>query len=215
MCEALRDNLKAAAARKAEPEQAIEVLKQKLADLKVKAAKKGKAIKNMDKMSDQLRSEREQLEHYNQYLANECRRKRFSHWSTKEYSKKPKAKTKVKEKCLSEIRNWNIVNRSATLYEILLVKSSASKNQIRKHYLKKCLLTHPDAGGDKKLFKAVNRHVKFWQMMRNGKRTINLALTRQKKFSWVQDQKKNKGNASSSRPKKSFPEFETKKISWG
>ena len=41
-CEALRDNLKAAAAaRNAEQQQFIEVLKQELADLKVKVAKKG------------------------------------------------------------------------------------------------------------------------------------------------------------------------------
>ena len=39
-CEALRDNLKAAAARKAEQEQSIDLLKQELADLKVNADKK-------------------------------------------------------------------------------------------------------------------------------------------------------------------------------
>ena len=74
-CEALRDNLNAAAARNAEQEQSIEVLKQDLADLKDKVAKKGEAIENMEKINDQLRSELEQLEHYNQYLANECRKK--------------------------------------------------------------------------------------------------------------------------------------------
>ena len=75
----------AAAARNAEQELSIEVLKQELANLKVKAAKKGKAIENTEKMNDQLRSELEQLEHYNQFLANKCQ-KQFSHWSTKEYS---------------------------------------------------------------------------------------------------------------------------------
>ena len=69
-CEALRANLKAAAASNAEQEQSIEVLK-------VKAAKKGEFFKNMEKINDQLRPELEQLEHYNQYLANESRKKVF------------------------------------------------------------------------------------------------------------------------------------------
>ena len=85
-CEAWRDDLKAAAARNAKQEQSIEVLKQELADLKVQAAKMVEAIENMEKMNDQLRSELEQLEHYNHYLANKYRKQRFSHWSTKEYS---------------------------------------------------------------------------------------------------------------------------------
>ena len=75
-CEALRDNLKAA--RSAEQEQSIEVLKQELADLKVKVAKKGEATENLEKLNDQLRSVLEQLEHFNQYLANECRKKNLS-----------------------------------------------------------------------------------------------------------------------------------------
>ena len=41
--EALRINLKAAAARIAKQEQTFEVFKQQLADLKVKAAKKGQS----------------------------------------------------------------------------------------------------------------------------------------------------------------------------
>ena len=49
------------------------------------------------------------------------------------------------------------MNRSATLYEILLLKISASKDQIKKHYRKMSLLTHPDAGGDKEFFKTINR----------------------------------------------------------
>ena len=68
-CEALRNNLKAAA-RNADQEQNIEVLKQELADLKVEAAKKDETIKQMDKTNDQFRSELEQLEDYNQFLAN-------------------------------------------------------------------------------------------------------------------------------------------------
>ena len=41
-CEALRDNLRAAAACNAEQEQSIEALKQELADLNINAAKKVK-----------------------------------------------------------------------------------------------------------------------------------------------------------------------------
>ena len=92
VCEALRDNLKAAAARKAKQEQSIEVLKQELADLNVRAAKKGQSIENMEKMNDQLRWELEQLEHYNHYLANECRKKILSMIDKRELleTKKPK-----------------------------------------------------------------------------------------------------------------------------
>ena len=35
-------------------------------------------------------------------------------------------------------------------------KSSASKDHIKKYYHKMSLLTHPDAGGDKKKFKTIN-----------------------------------------------------------
>ena len=49
------------------------------------------------------------------------------------------------------------MNWPATLYEILFVKSSASKNQIKKHYHKISFLTHPDAGGDDELCKTINR----------------------------------------------------------
>ena len=48
------------------------------------------------------------------------------------------------------------MNRPATLYEILLVKSSASKNQIKKHYHKMSLLTYPDAVANKEFFKTIN-----------------------------------------------------------
>ena len=50
-------------------QQSIESLKQELANLKIKAAKMGENIKKMEKVNYQLRSELEQLEHYNQYLA--------------------------------------------------------------------------------------------------------------------------------------------------
>ena len=94
------NNLKAAA----EEEQSIEVLKQELADLKDKAAKKGKAVDYMEKMKDQLRSEHEQWEHYNQYLANECRKKDSVIDRQKSTLRNEKAKTKATEKCLSVVR---------------------------------------------------------------------------------------------------------------
>ena len=48
------------------------------------------------------------------------------------------------------------MNLPASLYEILLVKSSASEEQIKKHYHKMNLLTQPDAGEDE-LFKTMKR----------------------------------------------------------
>ena len=61
-CEALRDNLKAAAARNAEQEQSIDLLKQELADPKVNTDRKSAAMEKMEKENDQLRSELQQLE---------------------------------------------------------------------------------------------------------------------------------------------------------
>ena len=49
------------------------------------------------------------------------------------------------------------MNWPARLYQILLLKISASNDQISKHYHKMSLLTHPGAGGDKELFKTINR----------------------------------------------------------
>ena len=60
-CEALRDNLKAPAARNTEQEQSIDLLKQELADLKVNADKKSEAMEKLEKENDQLRSELRQL----------------------------------------------------------------------------------------------------------------------------------------------------------
>ena len=65
-CEALRDNLKAAAARNAEQEQSIDLLKQELAHLKVNADKNSETMEKIEKENDQLRSELRQLENYNQ-----------------------------------------------------------------------------------------------------------------------------------------------------
>ena len=97
----------------------------------------------MEKENDQLRSELQQLENYNQNLASECRRKDTIIDRQKHSLKNEKAKTKATEKCLFEIWNKNVLNRPTTLYEILLLKSSASKDQVKKHYHKMSLLTHP------------------------------------------------------------------------
>ena len=51
--------------------------------------------------------------------------------------------------------------RHALLYEIFLVKSSASKDQIKKHYHKMSLLTHPMVVETKSFSKPVIGHIKF------------------------------------------------------
>ena len=55
--------------------KSIDLLKQELADLKVNTDKKSETMEKMEKEIDQLRSELQLLENYNQYLASECRRK--------------------------------------------------------------------------------------------------------------------------------------------
>ena len=109
--EALRDNLKAVAARNAEQEQSIDLLKQELADLKVNTDKKSEAMEKMEKKNDQLRSELQQLKNYNQYLASECRRKDAIIARQKHSLKKEKTKTKATEKCFFEIRNKNAIGQ--------------------------------------------------------------------------------------------------------
>ena len=139
-----------------------------MADLKVNTDKKSEAMEKMEKENDQLRSELQQLENYNQYLASECRWKDTIIDRQKHSLENEKAKTKATEKCLFEIRNKNVLNRPATLYEILLVKSSASKDQIKKHYRKMSLLTHPDAGGDEEFLETINRAYQI--LMNDGAR---------------------------------------------
>ena len=133
----------------------------------------------LEKENDQLRSEFRHLENYNQYLASECRRKDTIIDRQKHSLKNQKAKTKATEKCLFEIRNENVLNWPATLYEILLVEKSASNDQIKKHYHKMSLLTHPDAGGDEEFFKTVNRAYQI--LMNNGAREAISGWTRQRK----------------------------------
>ena len=181
-CESLKDNLKAAAATNAEQDQSIDLLKQELADLKVNTDKKSEALEKMEKEKDQLRSKLQQLENYNQYLASECRRKDTMTDRQKHSLKNEKDKTKATEKFFFEIRKKNVLNRPSTLYEILLVKNSASKDQIKKHYHKMSLLTHPDAGGDEEFFKTVNRAYQI--LMNDGAREAynNFGLDETEKF---------------------------------
>ena len=64
-------------------------------------------------MNDQLKSELEQLEYYNLYLAKECRKKESLIDRQKSTLRNEKTKTKATEKYLSAIRNKNIMNRPA------------------------------------------------------------------------------------------------------
>ena len=64
----------AAADRNAEQEQSIEFLQQIWPISMSMLLKKGKSIEKMEKLNYQLRPELEKLEHYNQYLAKECRK---------------------------------------------------------------------------------------------------------------------------------------------
>ena len=72
-----------------------------------------------------LRSDFKQMEQYNEYLANECRKKLFVIYRQKISLGNEKAKTKTTENGLFQIGNKNIINHPATLYEFLLVKNSA------------------------------------------------------------------------------------------
>ena len=111
-------------------------------------------------MIDQLRSELEQLEHCNHYLANNCRKKDPVFDQQQISLRNEKAKAKARKKRVFEIRNKDIRNRPATLYETLMVKSSASGDQIKLHYHKRSLLTYPDIGNET-LFKIINQAYQF------------------------------------------------------
>ena len=76
----------------------------------------------------------------------------------------------------------NIINRSVMLDEILLVKNFVSKDQIKKHYHKMGLLTHPDAGGNEEFFKTINQ---AYQILTNDavqEGTTHLGLKKLKKL---------------------------------
>ena len=93
-----------------------------------------------------------------------------------------KYKTKATEKKFIRDSEKNIINRPATLHEILLVKKSASKDQIKKKTTEwACWRTLMPA--ETKISSSPSTgHIKFWQMMRHGRRTTNFDLTRQKKL---------------------------------
>ena len=89
-------------------------------------------------------------------LGQQMSKKRYGYWLTKNSLRNEKAKTKATGKFLFVIQITNIMNRPATLYEFLLVKVPASKDQIKKHYQKTTLLTHIEAGADREFFQTIN-----------------------------------------------------------
>ena len=74
-CKALRDNLNAAAISSAKQVKSVNLLKLELTNVYVSSAEENKTTEKPEKEIDQLRIEIQQLEPYNQYLANDCRRK--------------------------------------------------------------------------------------------------------------------------------------------
>ena len=74
-CRALRENLKTVGVRNAKEEKSNNLLKQNLAVCKVYDAKKREADGRLVEDNDQLLSKLQQVEHDNQYLAEEYRRK--------------------------------------------------------------------------------------------------------------------------------------------
>ena len=74
------------------------------------------------------------------------------------------------------------MQRPATLFEILLVKSSASKEQMQKHYHKMGLLTHIDAGVDGEFFKTISRAFQSFSLMQRKKHAVCFGGKKPKKF---------------------------------
>ena len=71
-----------------------------------------------------------------EHRAHKCRKKDSLIDRQKSTLTSENAKTKATKKGLFEFRNKNIMNLPATLNKILLVKSSASKDQFKKHCVK-------------------------------------------------------------------------------
>ena len=80
-----------------------------------------------------MRPELFQLYNYNQYVANECQKNTVSKKGNQNYDHREK---------------------------VLFAKSSATRDQNKKHYHKMSVSTHSDAGGDEELFKTINRAYK-------------------------------------------------------
>ena len=128
--EAVRDNIKTVAARNAEQEKSVNLLKQDLVEIKVIAAENSAAAKKLEKDDDHLQSGPQKLEVFNQYLASICRRndsvldsKKFL-WNNKE----------LKQRWLRNVFSrfeTKMMNRPATLFEILLWRVMCPKNKSR------------------------------------------------------------------------------------
>ena len=101
-------------------------------------------------------------------MASECRRRDTTIGRQKHSFEERESQNEGHRKLFIRDLEKNVLNRLATMYEILLVKSSASKDQIKKHYQKVSLLTHPHAGGDEEFFKTINRAYQI--LMNDGAR---------------------------------------------
>ena len=102
-------------------------------------------------------SDFQRQENYTQYLANKCRKKNTAIDQPKKSLKSEKSKTMVAKKGLLKFWNKNIMNRPATLYEILLVKVLNQKiSSGNEPYHKMSPLKHPDAGGVEVFFNTIN-----------------------------------------------------------
>ena len=116
-----------------------------------------------------------QLENYNQYLANECRKKDTvtdRHWKPRQ----------AFEKRLFELRSKFMNNWPATMFEILSGRVLRTE-QIKKRFSKMSLLTHPDAGRDEEFLKTINRAYQiFWQRL--STRSVQYFWTERTRETW-------------------------------
>ena len=71
--------------------------------------------------------------------------------------KSERAKAKVTEKLIRDLKQKNLHQRPFTLYEILLVSETADEETIRRNYKKLAAMTHPDVGGCEEHFKSIFR----------------------------------------------------------
>ena len=108
--------------------------------------KRGEVIEKREKKNDQLGSEFQQLKH-NRYLPKDCRKKVLSLVDIKILLETNKS-NKGHDDMSARDSKQKPMKRLATLDDISLVKTSASKDQIKKRYNKMSLLTHNVADAD-------------------------------------------------------------------
>ena len=68
-----------------------------------------------------------------------------------------RAKAKVTEKLIREMKQKSLIQRPFTLYEVLFVKEDADQETLRRNYKKLASLTHPDVNGCEEHFKSIHR----------------------------------------------------------